>query len=544
MPTRLHKNRAAPRRALILAIALGLGLGAHHYASAQAFSASINLGNLNGSNGFRLNGEIQISYARLSVSAAGDVNGDGLDDLIVGATGPGSDGTGAGNSYVIFGRNRRFADTINIADVDGSNGFRLSGSTSGAGVLLGDYAGSSVSAAGDVNGDGLGDLIVGAPKADPNFNNEAGSTFVIFGRTTSFPANVSLSSLDGNTGFRLDGVTANEKSGHSVSALGDINGDGLDDIIVGSLYAGLLNRAPGNRYVIFGRNTGFPARTSLSSLNGNNGFRINVGGTRQSTNALVSAAGDMNGDGLNDLVVGVTEGYQNYIYSETYVLFGRNTSYPATVNIFDASNRSGFRILSGLSSFLGAIQSVRAAGDVNGDGLGDLIMGAPNSGDFFDPNVGTSYVLFGTRTGFPSSINVSDLDGNNGFRLDGGVARDLSGFSVNTVGDINGDALDDMIVGAQGFNLGDGCAYVVFGKNSKFAPIIKLASLNGNDGFRLDGAFTRELFGQAVSGTGDINSDGLADLIVAAPIARPSGGFSGASYVVFGRSAIFANGFE
>ena len=489
---------------------------------------SINLSSLNGSNGFRLDGEIKFDASGFSVSAAGDVNGDGFDDLMVGAVGADPNGIDSGSSYVVFGKASGFSAAMDLSRLDGSNGFRLDGE---AGF---DRSGISVSNAGDVNGDGFDDVMVGATYADPN-GDRSGSSYVVFGRASGFDATMDLSTLDGSNGFRLDGEAEYNESGWSVSTAGDVNGDGFDDVIVGASYADPNGNNSGSSYVVFGRASGFNATMSLSSLDGSNGFRLDGEADFDHSGISVSAAGDVNGDGFDDLIVGAPNADNSL--GSSYVVFGQASGFDATMDLSILNGSNGFR-LDGEAKFDRSGFSVSNAGDVNGDGLGDVIVGAQGA----DPNgynSGSSYVVFGSASSFDAALDLSSLDGSNGFRLDGEAKFDRSGFSVSNAGDVNGDGLGDVIVGALGADPNggySGSSYVVFGKASGFDATIDLSSLDSSDGFRLDGEATGDYSGNSVSAAGDVNGDGFDDLMVGAFGAKPNGNYSGSSYILFGRS--------
>ncbi|PXW88258.1 FG-GAP repeat protein [Nitrosomonas sp. Nm84] len=426
--------------------------------------------------------------------------------------------------------------SFDLASLDGSNGFRLDGAAAN------DFSGGSISSAGDVNDDGFDDLIVGAHGTDPN-GSYSGSSYVVFGKATGFNAALDLSSLNGSSGFRLDGVATDDGAGRSVSTAGDVNNDGFDDVIVGAPNPGWNGKTGylSNSYVVFGKASGFHATLDLSDLDGNNGFQLKGVALGDLLGTSVSNAGDVNGDGFDDVIVSARRaGPNGYGSGASYVVFGKASGFNDTLDLSNLDGSNGFR-LDGVVTGDASGESVSTAGDVNGDGFADLIVGAPGA-DLNGDKSGASYVVFGKATGFNAALNLSDLNGSNGFRLDGVAENDRSGSSVSSAGDVNGDGFDDVIVGAFNANPNSdrsGASYVVFGKATGFDATLNLSSLNGSNGFRLDGGIT-EYSGNSVSGAGDVNGDGFDDLIIGASgSSSPNGNYSGASYIVFGKSAGF-----
>ncbi len=523
----------------------GISGGYHTYVQGQAIlqvaatvtvvapppaSASvIGLSSLDGNTGFRLDGVAAGDQLGWSVSSAGDVNGDGFDDLIVGARYADANAlSNAGSNYIVFGGAFTPNSVINLSTLNGSTGFRLDGESASS------ITGWSVSSAGDVNGDGLDDIVVGAYRASPNGVHYAGSSYVIFGRTSGFQSAINLSTLDGNIGFRVDGETSFDRLGHSVSSAGDINGDGFDDLLFGDHWDGPDGRLyAGSVYVMFGKESGFQSAIYRSSLSGTTGFRLVGVNVRDHTGTSALSAGDVNGDGYDDLIVG---GWNEFSYStagSTYVVFGQSSGLNTTINLSTLNGSNGFR-LDGVAASDLSDWSVHSAGDMNGDGLDDIVIGSRNS----LAGAGSSYVMFGQQTGFSSVIQLSSLSGSVGFRLDGVAASDLSGRSVSSAGDFNGDGFDDLLVGASGAGGGAGASYVIFGKSALFGSVVNLSSLDGSTGFCLNGAAAGNALGVSVSAAGDINGDGFSDLIIGANTADPNGlTDAGSSFVLFGSNS-------
>ncbi|MEL7029502.1 MAG: integrin alpha, partial [Pseudomonadota bacterium] len=184
-----------------------------------------------------------------AVAGAGDVNGDGVDDIIVGASA--DSGGGSGAAFVFFGAQDGLDGTFLASSLNGSNGFAIDDSASSV-------SGLSVAGAGDVNGDGLADLLVGTGGA-------TSEQYVVFGSSSGFPSTVNVDSLDGSNGFRIGGIDPSDRPGFSVGAAGDINGDGLDDILVGApdSEANGFERA-GAAYVIFGSTLAIDSKSVCS----------------------------------------------------------------------------------------------------------------------------------------------------------------------------------------------------------------------------------------------------------------------------------------
>ena len=256
----------------------------------------------------RLDGAVADDRAGVAV-ATGDVNGDGRADVVVGAEGADQNGRlNSGSVYVVFGIS---PGTVDLGTL-GERGFRIDGAAAG------DRAGSTVAVA-DLNGDGREDVVVGAELADGGGRNEAGSVYVVHGKTSTEPTD--LAAL-GTAGFRIDGAALGDRAGGALAPAGDVNGDGRQDLVVGAPRADAGGGDSGSAYVVFGAPT--PATVDLAAPGAS---ALHVAGAAAGDRAGISVAGagDLNGDGRADVLIGAdgAEHSGRRFSGSAYVVFGR-----------------------------------------------------------------------------------------------------------------------------------------------------------------------------------------------------------------------------
>jgi hypothetical protein len=379
---------------------------------------------------FPLNGDSIDDDFGGSVSGAGDVNADGVPDFIVGAIGDDNNGVNTGSARVFSGVDGAILHTFN-----------------GDSTL--DFFGFSVSGAGDVNADGYDDLIVGAYE-DDNAGTNSGSARVFSG-------------ADGAVLYTFNGDAAFDRFGSSVSGARDVNNDGFDDIIVGG---------PGND------NNGPSAGMArvFSGADGSILYTFNGDSAGIQLGQSVSGIGDINGDGFDDVIAGEgSDSGDGTMFSGAQVFSGVDGSILYTFNGDSATDRLG--------------RSVSGAGDVNNDGTPDFIVGD----DLNDDN--------GNNSG--RALVFSGLDGSVLYTFYGDSVGARLGNSVSGAGDINGDGFDDLVVGALGVNADRGSLRVFSGADGSV-----LYSFSGNEPL--------ENVGRTVSGLGDLNGDGFDDFLIGA----------------------------
>jgi hypothetical protein len=389
-----------------------------------------------------------------SVSGAGDVNGDGYADVIVGAVGYDSGQTDEGAVFVYLGS---------------SSGINTSAACMVESDQQSAMLGASVSGAGDVNGDGFADVIVGGIYYDSGQTDE-GAVFVYHG---------SASGIDSTYDKRVESNQGYALLGWSVSGAGDVNGDGFADVIVGAIWYDSGQPNEGAAFVYHG---------SASGINTTFDKMVESNQNDASFGISVSGAGDVNGDGFSDIIVGA-EDYEN----------GQTTEGAAFVYLGSASgiNTTFDKMVESNQTYASMGNSVSGAGDVNGDGYSDVIVGAEN----YDFGKGAAFVYLGSASGINTTAASIIQSNQQSAHL---------GRSVSGAGDVNGDGFADVIVGADYYDNGqtdEGAAFIYHGSSSGIDTMYNKMVESNQSYARM---------GYSVSGAGDVNGDGFADVVVGA----------------------------
>ncbi|MBK8553993.1 MAG: FG-GAP repeat protein [Ignavibacteria bacterium] len=468
--------------------------GSHNFNS-QTGKSYLYMYGMNGTliSEINMNGIAILHEVGASVSSAGDVNGDGYDDVIIGA--PYTAGAGfGGDAYIFFGG----LNMDNIADV------------SLGGEAANNRFGTSVSTAGDVNGDGYSDVIVGAW----TYSSQRGRAYIYYGgasmnstadviMTGASPSNnlgISVSSAgdlnadgysdvfigaDGYSAYTglayvyyggasmnnvadviMIGENSNNHFGYSVSEAGDLNGDGYSDVIAGA-YGNNTNK--GKTYIYFGG----------SSMDNAADVTMEGGAIDDVFGFSVSEAGDVNGDGFSDAIIG-SYGY-NSVTGKAYIFYGGlYMNNIADVTMTGETTINSFGI------------SVSSAGDVNRDGYSDVIVGASS----YNTYNGRAFIFYGS----PAMNNTEDIV------ITGEGINTQFGKSVSSAGDLNGDGTPDLIIGAPYTNNFTGKSFIYFNSSPNVHPnILAVKDVAGDQGGYVNLKFARSAFDVPLSEIGGVS---------------------------------------
>ncbi|MBK9225474.1 MAG: FG-GAP repeat protein [Ignavibacteria bacterium] len=381
-------------------------------------------------------------FFSFSLAGAGDVNGDGFADILIGAY---AMTASTGSSYLYYGG----ASMDSIADVTFT------------GEASNNFFGQMTASAGDVNGDGYSDFLIGAPL----YSTSRGRAYLYYGGPV----------VNNSADVIFTGESSTNSFGRGLCGAGDVDGDGFADIVIGAQsYAS----SKGKAYVYLGG----------TAMNNTADAVVNGEGTNNFFGLSVAGGGDMNGDGYKDFMVGAygvnTNKGRVYVYK----------------NSISGTDISDVKMLGTSQSNFGL--SATAAGDLNGDGYDDYIVGAPSYGDFA---TGRAYIFFGSQS--PDTIPDITINGHD--------TLGWFGWSVYGDHDFNADGYDDIVIGAPEYNASRGRIYIYYGGNSMdtIADVI------------LTGAEAGYRYGHSVAFGGDMNGDGYPELLVGAIGAQSNRGY-------------------
>ncbi len=449
-------------------------------------------------------GERSEDYSGRAICIAGDVNGDGFDDILIGAFYNDDGGSEAGKTYLILGSSSGWAHDTTLSKTDASF----------IGEENGDNSGLYLGGPGDVNGDGFDDILIGAPSNDDG-GGDSGQTYLIFGKSSGWSLDTDLSNSDAS----FIGENDRDASGVVASGKGDINGDGFDDILIGAPSNDDGGNSAGKIYILFGKKSGLSIDTDLSEADATYAGEWSDDLCGRS----ISWAGDVNNDGYDDILIGALgndEGGSDA--GQSYLILGREKGWQPNSDLSNVD-----------ASFIGeqgddiSGVSVSSGGDVNGDGFDDILIGASFNDEGGDAS-GQAYLIFGKDDGWNMDLNLEGSDAS----FIGEAIWDNLGDGVSGVGDVNGDGFDDILIGAFGNDEGGGYSgqtYLVLGREDGWSM--------DSDETSADASFLGEESGDnsgiALTGGGDVNGDGLDDFMIGAHGNDEGSNGAGQSYLFF-----------
>ncbi|MFO7797694.1 MAG: integrin alpha [Promethearchaeia archaeon] len=455
---------------------------------------------------FSLYGEQNNSNFGRALTGIGDVNGDGYDDFIISA--PYFDTlnkNNVGKVYLFFG-NSSWNQIINCSNSDAS--------------FIGEYEnneiGNSIAGAGDVNGDGYDDFLIGTRNFAISTDNNVGKVYLFLGKETGWSKNTNCSEADGS----FIGEAAKDDAGSSLSGAGDVNKDGYDDFLIGADSFDNSSMANvGKVYLFLGKDSGWGKNTECSNAN------ASFIGEKEfdKVGYDLADAGDVNDDGYNDFLFSSTKNSQGGTDAgKIYLILGKETEWQKNLNCSEAD-----------ASFIGEASgdlagwSIDGAGDINGDNFDDIIIGAPSNRE----NKGKTYVFFGKESSWGKNFNCSNADAS----FIGERDNERSGTIVSKAGKFNNDRYNDFLIAAPLRNETlsyNGKIYLIYGKSAGWDAKTNLTEADAS----FYGENENDFLGQhrSVAYIGDINGDNSDDILIAADYNDEYGKNTGKAYTIFG----------
>ncbi len=452
-------------------------------ADAIEYKKKINLGLAHAS----FIGEGDEDYLGWCLSSAGDVNGDGYDDILIGCSRNDEGGDNAGQSYLFFGKENGWQMDLNISNADASF----------IGENSGDLAGV-VTSVGDVNGDGYDDIMVGSPGNDEN-GISSGQSYLIFGKMTGWEKDMNLSGSDAS----FYGEYSQDRSGFSISSAGDVNNDGFCDILIGAyLYYNPVDMTGGGKtYLILGKESDWRMDTNLSISDAS----YIAEAYQDRSGYSVSGAGDVNNDGYDDILIGAPYNCDGgYSSGKAYLILGKKY-WSKNVSLSSSAISASFI---GESAYDKAGLDVDGIGDMNGDGFDDFLIGAYGNDDG-GSQAGQAYIFFGRSVVWSLDTDLSNADAS----IIGNTQQIGIGQFMSGAGDVDRDGYCDILLKSDGYLSSYREIFIIKGRANGW-------SMDSDILEKADISIERENYGDIkwseISGAGDVNGDGFADVLIGA----------------------------
>ena len=454
-------------------------------------------------------GTTEEGLAGYAVASAGDVNGDGYDDLIIGAPegawegdeleGHYSTGSTAGAAAIVLG------PVTGALDLDEADAWLQGTYFEGGGACR--SAGSSVAGVGDTNGDGYDDVLIGDPDHeiyDHGRDDPSGMAALFLGPVSGVEHLYAADAAISWGGYY-------SRVGTDVAGAGDVDGDGLADFLIGATFGGVADQDGGEVYVFTGPVTGTLHTSDIQAVLASSSYGAAAG-------SAVSSAGDVNGDGLDDILVGAP-------YDESVVEYGGSaylvlSPVAGTIALSDSHLH-----LQGDKANESVGREVSNAGDLDGDGYSDFALGQRGLSPT-EQAAGAALVFYGDAHGGLSGI--AGLDSASA-TLFGTMEYERAAGSVACAGDVDGDGHSDLLIGRDYYHMGneiEGTTWLVHG------PVTGTWALDDIAAARFAGPNAGDQAGVAVSSAGDVDADGLSDILIGAPGDDTNGAEAGAAYLI------------
>ena len=502
--------------------------------------------------------DYQTAFFGRMVRNIGDVNGDNLDDLFIGHHGVRFNNKASGIGYLLFGQENGWPEVVDMADLSNIPHILFKANLTDD---MHSMMGASVIPMGDLNGDAIGDFMISAPVVGAEVRGEgepfgAGEAYLVFGRSSWLAdagedLTITIEELRANYAVTFKGQQEFGVLGINMINLEDINGDGLIDVALSEATQENFGDKYGRIHILFGNSDWSPAHIgtvfNIDAMNNNAGLKhVVLTSGSYFLGALLKPIGDLNDDGLNDFAFSDYTG-EGIGSPRMSVVFGRPTeNWTDEINVDNLQGGQGFLFEnpedSNLTSRASLAQSSIASGDLNGDGVPDLVTSTigviSSDAEGVYNRSGLVHILWGGRGSWPVSMNRSDITSFYGVTITGETIDLNLGVELAIVPDWDGDGFNELLVSASN-SVVPGTIYKINGmqswENSLMGPG---DDFKGTERITLEHVRSSEK--QYMNVLGDLNGDGLSELTFSSVLESSNGlTNNGEFYLLYGYKSLY-----